>query len=87
MKRILPAMALIALLVGCGSAVKLDEVAVEDKSGAPISGQGSGVASSSSGNAGQQANSAIAPVDLSKSSSSAANPSGQRIVYFDYDST
>ena len=86
MKRILPAMALIALLAGCGSAVKLDEVAVEDKTGTPISGPGSGAASSASGSAGQPANSAIAPVDLSKSGSTAANPSGQRIVYFDYDS-
>jgi len=88
MKRILLAVALIALLAGCGSAVKLDEVAVEDKTGTPISGQGTGAASSASnsGTAGQPANSAIAPVDLSKSGPTAANPSGQRIVYFDYDS-
>ena len=86
MKRILLAMALVALLAGCGSAVKLDDVAVEDKSGTPITGQGSGAAGNAPGNSGQVANSAIAPVDLSKSGSAAANPSGARIVYFDYDS-
>jgi len=86
MKRILPAMVLVALLAGCGSAVKLDDVAVEDKSGIPVAKQGSGAAGNASGNSGQVANSAIAPVDLSKSGSAAANPSGSRIVYFDYDS-
>ncbi len=86
MKRILLALALVALLAGCGSAVKLDDVAVEDKSGTPVAGQGSGAAGNASGNSGQVANSAIAPVDLSKPGSAAANPSGPRIVYFDYDS-
>ena len=86
MKRILLAMALAALLAGCGSAVKLDDVAVEDKSGTPIAGQGRGAAGTAPGNSGQVANSAIAPVDLSKPGSAAANPSGSRVVYFDYDS-
>ena len=86
MKRILLAMALVALLAGCGSAVKLDDVAVEDKSGTPVAGQGRGAVGNAPGNSGQVANSAIAPVDLSKSGPAAANPSGPRIVYFDYDS-
>ena len=86
MKRILLALALVALLAGCGSAVKLDDVAVEDKSGTPIAGQGNAAAGNASGNSGLVANSAIAPVDLSKSGPAAAAPSGPRTVYFDYDS-
>jgi peptidoglycan-associated lipoprotein len=87
MKRILLALAFAAVLAGCGSAVKLDDVAVEDKSGTPVgalSGPGSGTAA---GNAGSVSNTAIAPVDLTKRGTDmAAAPAGPRTVYFDYDS-
>ncbi|MEO8857512.1 MAG: peptidoglycan-associated lipoprotein Pal [Burkholderiaceae bacterium] len=90
MKRFLLALAYCAVLAGCGSAVKLDDVAVEDKAGTPVAGQGpaggSG-AGTAAGNSGAVTNTAIAPVDLTKSGSNAAAPSGQQnIIYFDYDS-
>lgn len=86
MKRILLALAFAAVLAGCGSAVKLDDVPVEDKSATPVgalSGPGSGTAA---GNSGSVSNTAIAPVDLTKRGTDMAAPAGQRIVYFDYDS-
>ena len=88
MKRILLCLAVAALMAGCGSAVKLDEVAVEDKSGTPVTGQGAAGAGSgtAAGSAGTVSNTAIAPVDLSKSGPTAVAPAGPRIVYFDYDS-
>jgi peptidoglycan-associated lipoprotein len=69
-----------ALMVGCGSSVNLENVPVEDKSGTALSTQGG---TDGSGNV---ANGKVASVDLNKSSSSAAIPSGARVVYFDYDS-
>jgi len=89
MNRFLLALGCAALLVGCGSSVKLDEVAVEDKSGAAVVAQGAGAAGASSGGAGGAgtlANSGVAPVDLTKSGSNAVMQEGPRIVYFDYDS-
>ena len=85
MKRILLALTCAVLMAGCGSAVKLDDVAVEDKSGTPVTGQ-AGAASSASGNAGAISNTAIAPVDVGKQGATMAAPAGPRIVYFDFDS-
>ena len=89
MKRILLALFAAALMAGCGSSVKLDDVAVEDKSGTPVTGQAGGAggaAGNASGNSGAVGNTAIAPVDVGRAGSDAAVPAGQRIVYFDYDS-
>lgn len=87
MKRYLAAFALVALLVGCGSSVKLDDVAVEDKSGTPVTGQaGAGQGAGGSGTGGAVANSNVPSVDLTQQNSKAAVPTGPRIVYFDYDS-
>lgn len=81
MKRFVLTAIMAAALVGCSSPVKLDDVPVQDRSGTSASalgGQGAGA-----GNVGQ---SSVAPVDLSKSGDSAGGPSGERIVYFDFDS-
>jgi peptidoglycan-associated lipoprotein len=80
MKRFLLALGVSVLIAGCGSAVKLDEVPVVDKSGTSITqpdaeGTGAGVASAG-----------VASVDLGKESPQAAAPAGPRIVYFDFDS-
>ena len=40
MNRLLIVLGLSAVLAGCGSSVKLDDVAVEDKTGTPVTGQG-----------------------------------------------
>jgi len=77
MKKVILAAALAALLAGCGSSVKLDDVPVEDKTGAAVTA-GSG--------AGASAKSGVTAVDLSKSGQDAAGPAGANVVYFDYDS-
>ena len=88
MKRFLLALALTAVLAGCGSSVKLDDVAVEDRAGTPVAGQGTGAqgAAGSGGSTGVT-NTAIAPVNLGAAgAATAAPPSGPRLVFFDYDS-
>lgn len=69
-----------ALLAGCGSAVKLDSVPVEDKSATSVSQQGSDTSGSVVGKSG------VTAVDVAKTPNSAAILNGPRIVYFDYDS-
>ncbi len=68
------------VLAGCSSGVKLDNVAVEDRTGTPLSQSGAGAAGSGA------AASGVTSVDVGKSSPGAAIPAGPRIVYFDYDS-
>lgn len=68
------------VLAGCGSSVKLDDVPVEDKTGASVpagGSEGSGVAIVKGG---------VASVELDNASNLPAILNGQRIVYFDYDS-
>ncbi len=89
MKRFLLALALTAVLAGCGSSVKLDDVAVEDRAGTPVAGQGSGAQGAAAGSGGSTGvtNTAIAPVNLGAAgAATAAPPSGPRLVFFDYDS-
>ena len=92
MKRLLLTLATTALLAACGSSVKLDDVAVEDRSGTSVSaagaGQGAagGAANPSSGGSGGITNSTIAPVAIAPQPPAAPPPAGARIVYFDYDS-
>ena len=93
MNRFLLALAFTAVLAGCGSSVKLDDVAVEDKSGTPVAGQGGaggqGGAAGAGGSAGGVTNTAIAPVNLGAAGGAGAAamvPAEARTVYFDYDS-
>ena len=81
-KRIPFAIAIAVLVAGCSSGVDLDNVPVEDKSGAPLSTTGG--TGANSGDAGQ---SGVRGVDLNASARDGAGPVGvSRIVYFDYDS-
>lgn len=80
MKHLLLALGIVALLAGCSSAVKLDDVPVEDKSGAVVSKQGTEGQGSAIGKGG------VASVEVGKSNPQVAIPAGARIVYFDYDS-
>ena len=90
MNRFLLAALLAALLAGCGSSVKLDEVAVEDRSGTAVGAQAAGTqggtATAGTGSGTAITNTAIAPVAIGGTTAAAAMPSGTRIVYFDYDS-
>lgn len=68
-----------AVLVACGSSVKLDDVPVESRTGtsvAPPSGDAAGVTSR-----------AVQPVQIGGTDAVAAGPAGAaRVIYFDYDS-
>ena len=83
MKNLIWALSLTAVLAGCASGVKLDDVPVVDISGAGVIQSGSMGAEGSTAGASK---SGVTPVDLSASSSVATGPSNGRIVYFDYDS-
>ena len=81
MKRITLALTVAALMAGCSSGVKLDDVPVEDKNASSTLGTNGGA---NTGNTGQ---SGVTGVDLSQSANNGAGPVGvSRIVYFDYDS-
>lgn len=81
MKRLLLVLGAAALIAGCGSAVKLDEVPVEDKTGAAVSQQGDEGTGTGVDKGG------VASVNIGQSAQPAAMPVGPRIVYFDYDSS
>ena len=80
MRHFLLVLGVTVLMAGCGSAVKLDNVPVEDKAGTTVSPQGAAGAGSGVGKGG------VTLVDIAKSAQPAALPAGPRIVYFDYDS-
>jgi peptidoglycan-associated lipoprotein len=69
------------LLAACGSAVKLDNVPVEDKTGTAVSPTGGAVAPTTGVGQG-----AVPAVDLGKANQDSAMQSANRLVYFDYDS-
>lgn len=84
MNRLVFAVAVAALLSACGSAVKLDNVPVEDKAGSAIS-------STSVPDGGKTDISVVGKgggsgVDLGQGGKDSALQSTTRIVYFDYDS-
>ncbi|MBU0746513.1 MAG: peptidoglycan-associated lipoprotein Pal [Gammaproteobacteria bacterium] len=81
-KRVTFALTVLALVAGCSSGVKLDDVPVEDKTAtSTMGGANTGANSGSTGQSG------VAGVDLNQSGRDGAGPVGvSRIVYFDYDS-
>ncbi|MBX3659491.1 MAG: peptidoglycan-associated lipoprotein Pal [Ramlibacter sp.] len=84
-KRMFLAAALVAVLVGCSSGVKLNDVPVEDKTGSSVTGT-SGTTTPGA-DAGSATKSNVAPVDLNNDAKPGAGPTGvARIIYFDYDS-
>ena len=79
----LAAGACIALVAGCSSGVKLNDVPVEDKSATSTAGAGAG----SGAGAGGSTQSGVTPVDIGASGANAAGPANvARIIYFDFDS-
>ena len=82
-KRVFLAVALAAVLAGCASGVKLDDVPVEDKQGTAITTPTPETGARPS----DGATSRVAPVDANRAGTDIAGPHGvDRIVYFDYDS-
>src|SRR5450830_1245195 len=76
MKHILMILCATALVVGCGSAVKLDTVAVEDKAGTAVLPQGLESTGNVVGKGG------VTSVDVGNSTQQGIIPTGQRVVYF-----
>jgi peptidoglycan-associated lipoprotein len=83
LRKIVGAGVLTAVLAGCSSGVKLDNVPVEDRAGTAVS-QAAGAGANSDGSA--VAKSGVTPVDLGKSASDSTAATGARVIYFDYDS-
>jgi peptidoglycan-associated lipoprotein len=84
MKNMIWALSLTAVLAGCASGVKLEDVPVVDKSGTGVTQAGTAGAN---GNAAGVAKSGVTGVDLNSAGNSVATgPASGRIVYFDYDS-
>lgn len=82
MRKLLLGAVLAVLLAGCGSSVKLDDVPVEDRSGAAVPAVGVAGTTNSAG----AAKSAVTAVDLRDSVRDGAGPAGANVVYFDFDS-
>ncbi|MBC7916783.1 MAG: peptidoglycan-associated lipoprotein Pal [Rhodoferax sp.] len=78
MKRLVWTLAAAALLGACSSPVKLDNVPVEDRSGA--------AGANTTTKTDNAATSAVKTVDIGKTDQDAAMRSANRVVYFDYDS-
>ncbi|GAC1604253.1 MAG: peptidoglycan-associated lipoprotein Pal [Ramlibacter sp.] len=80
-KTMLTAGAVAALLAGCASGVKLDEVPVESRSATAVQPGGADAAS------GRATESAVTPVQTGERPGDTMGPASvARIVYFDYDS-
>lgn len=80
MNRLIWAAAVAVFLSACGSAVKLDDVPVEDKTGTSVS---KGTDPNAGSAVGQRA---VTGVSLDNASATAAMMATNRVVYFDYDS-
>jgi peptidoglycan-associated lipoprotein len=83
MKRFVLAAAVVAMLSACGSSVKLDDVPVEDKTGAAV---GNNASAATTANGASVGKGGVTTVDLSKNTTDAAIQAMTRVVYFDYDS-
>ncbi|MDR7305265.1 peptidoglycan-associated lipoprotein Pal [Rhodoferax saidenbachensis] len=82
MKRIVLAVSVALVLSACGSAVKLDNTPVEDRTGKAVSGS---TADDKAGSGGV-AKSDVKTIDLTAAERDAFMKSTTRTVYFDYDS-
>ena len=84
-KRMFTACAVAALLAGCASGVKLDDVPVEDRSGSLVQAPGTGTGTGAT--TGRPTQSAITPVEIGVRPNDSQGPASVgRIVLFDYDS-
>jgi peptidoglycan-associated lipoprotein len=76
-----------AVLAGCGSTVKLDDVAVEDKAGQAVASVDANALGASSAAAKSQTSvTTLAPANAANTSGGDLMVAGGRVVYFDYDS-
>ena len=86
MKKILLALAATALVAGCASSVKLDDVPVTDAKPSTVAPDPN-AAGNAGANANNTAKSDVKPVQLDNAAGAMAGPQGVgKVVYFDYDS-
>lgn len=85
MNKLVLAVAVAAFLSACSSAVKLDEVSVEDKSGQAVALTELSSASKATSGTTAKTPTAVTTLDTAKSGSDTM-VAGARTVYFDYDS-
>ena len=84
MKQLFAVVSLTALLVACGSSVKLDDVPVTDLSGTKVTlGDGN---KPGSGAGGVVTESKVTTLDINKGKQDEVAVGGPRVIYFDYDS-
>jgi len=93
MKKLLLSLGMVMLLAACASGVKLNDVPVEDKSGAKVSVtpdpvMPAPVTAAPAAKDVKEAKSAVVPVDSSASTNLSAGPAGNvaKVIFFDYDS-
>ena len=95
MKKLLLSLGTVMLIAACASGVKLNDVPVEDKSGAKVSVTPDPVmpapvmpAPVTAAPSSKDAKSAVVPVDSSASTNLDAGPAGNvaKVIFFDYDS-
>ena len=83
-KRVFLALAVAAVLAGCASGVKLDDVPVEDRRGGAVAPGAGGTPGSPGGPGGMTQ---VQPVQADNTARTQAGPTNvARIIYFDYDS-
>ena len=80
-KKFLTSLLLVALLAGCASGVKLDDVPVEDKSATSSGASTQGIGNNQSG-----AQTGMTGVVVEKSAAGTGPVGVAHVVYFDYDS-
>ncbi|MEI7514571.1 MAG: peptidoglycan-associated lipoprotein Pal [Betaproteobacteria bacterium] len=85
MNKLVLAVAVAAFLSACGSAVKLDDVSVEDKSGQAVALTELSSAGNTTSGSTAKSQTAVTTLDAAKSGSDLL-VAGGRTVYFDYDS-
>jgi peptidoglycan-associated lipoprotein len=87
-KRMFLAIGLAAALAGCSSGVKLNDVPVEDRSGARVvPGPPATAGQTGGGQVGPATQSRVEPVIAGPNTGTIAGPAGVgKIIYFDYDS-
>ena len=81
-KQTLAAVGIAAMLAGCGSSVKLDDVPVTDITGKAVNPADGNKA----GNGGAVTESKVTTLDISKGKQDEVGGAGPRVIYFDYDS-
>ncbi len=75
-----------ALLVACGSSVKLDDVQVTDMTGTKVTPGDGQKPGSGSGAGGVVTESKVTTLDINKNKQDEVAGAGARVIYFDYDS-